>query len=404
MLLRHIHIQNLRSIESLEWEFEPGVEAGWHVLLGNNGSGKSSVLRMIAATLMRHSALRLAQDFQEWIRRGQHNCVATLTPASDPSRTFEFEINPPKLESWKTPRTRVFSCGFGAYRQFGWSGYDHQARGAGDPVLARHLNLFGEQVVLRDCLDWLRDLQFRRLDTQAKGDAIGGDAGWLLDRVSSFIADSELLPYGVRLVSVEPDAVVFEDGQGVELAAEGLSDGYHSILSIVFELIRRLAEHFGARAIWDERTNQVTAEGVVLVDEIDAHLHPRWQREIGWTLTRCFPNLQFIVTTHSPLICQAAERGSIFRLPDPGEHVEPRVVDGLERERLLYGNVLDAYATPSFGRVPTRSDHGRERLERLAELNHKSLTVELEEAELDEREHLLRILPTGRADSSDAAE
>ena len=47
--------------------------------------------------------------------------------------------------------------------------------------------------------------------------------------------------------------------------------------------------------------------GVVLIDEIDAHLHPEWQREIGFWLKRHFPNIQFIVTTHSPIICQAAD-------------------------------------------------------------------------------------------------
>jgi hypothetical protein len=91
-------------------------------------------------------------------------------------------------------------------------------------------------------------------------------------------------------------------------------------------------------------------------------------------------------------------------LPDPGQDEAPRVVSGLERERLLFGNVLDALSTDSFGRVPTRSDAGRRKLERLAELNQKSLREGLDETELDEREHLLEMLPTRRHGALDAAE
>src|SRR5438132_1106565 len=58
--------------------------------------------------------------------------------------------------------------------------------------------------------------------------------------------------------------------------------------------------------------------GVVLIDEVDSHLHPEWQRQIGFWLKRHFPKMQFIVTTHSPLICQAADVKGLFHLPAPG--------------------------------------------------------------------------------------
>jgi len=53
------------------------------------------------------------------------------------------------------------------------------------------------------------------------------------------------------------------------------------------------------------------ASGVVLIDEIDPHLHPKWQREIGFWLTKLFPNMQFIVTTHSPFVAMAAGKGAL---------------------------------------------------------------------------------------------
>jgi predicted ATPase len=52
--------------------------------------------------------------------------------------------------------------------------------------------------------------------------------------------------------------------------------------------------------------------GVELIDEVDAHLHPEWQREVGFWLKRHFPKIQFLVTTHSPSICQAAAPNGLF--------------------------------------------------------------------------------------------
>jgi ABC-type glutathione transport system ATPase component len=139
----------------------------------------------------------------------------------------------------------------------------------------------------------------------------------------------------------------------------------------------------------------VVAPGIVLIDEADAHLHPTWQREIGQRLKALFPRLQFIVTTHSPLVCQAAD--TVFRLPRPGTEEQGRMLEGVELERLQYGNVLDAYGTGAFGRI-TRSEAGKQLLERLAELNHKELEQGLSKEEEQEQERLRAIFPTGKAD------
>ena len=97
---------------------------------------------------------------------------------------------------------------------------------------------------------------------------------------------------------------------------------------------------------------KIDLPGVVLVDEIDAHLHPTWQLRIGENLLRYFPKVQFIVTTHSPLICHAAEKGSVWRLPVPGDDSSfTGRVRGKELKRLIYGDILEAYDTELFGIV-----------------------------------------------------
>ena len=85
-------------------------------------------------------------------------------------------------------------------------------------------------------------------------------------------------------------------GQGIEQ----LSEGYKIVIAMVADLAARMAE---ANPGMD---NPLEASGIVLVDEIDLHLHPQWQREIILQLTTVFKNIQFIVTTHSPIIVMGA--------------------------------------------------------------------------------------------------
>ncbi|WNI34219.1 AAA family ATPase [Streptomyces sp. ITFR-6] len=89
--------------------------------------------------------------------------------------------------------------------------------------------------------------------------------------------------------------------------------------------------------------------GVVIIDEIDAHLHVSWQRRIGPWLTEHFPNIQFIVTTHSPYICQAADPGGLIRLPGVEEDAAPEVVPEDLYERVVYGSGDDAVLSDLFG-------------------------------------------------------
>ena len=60
----------------------------------------------------------------------------------------------------------------------------------------------------------------------------------------------------------------------------------------------------------------------MLIDEIDAHLHIAWQKRIGFWLKEHFPNIQFIVMTHSPFVCQAANREGAHPAPDAGHWQE----------------------------------------------------------------------------------
>jgi predicted ATP-binding protein involved in virulence len=134
----------------------------------------------------------------------------------------------------------------------------------------------------------------------------------------------------------------------------------------------------------------VLIEGIVLVDEIDSHLHPIWQRDIGFRLRRVFPKVQFIVTSHSPFVAQAAtEDGLIVLKPrkDNGqmEASQPvRSVRGWRVDKILTSDL--------FGLTETRDEETERLLRRHGELVAKRTWSQLnakEKRDLAELEELL---------------
>ena len=88
----------------------------------------------------------------------------------------------------------------------------------------------------------------------------------------------------------------------------GLSLGYQTTLTWIVDLALRLYDRY------PDSSNPLAEPGIVLIDNIDLHLHPRWQRRMMADITRLFPAVQFIATAHSPLIVQAAENAKLVVL------------------------------------------------------------------------------------------
>lgn len=123
----------------------------------------------------------------------------------------------------------------------------------------------------------------------------------------------------IRYMSGHGHVIIeFSNGQCVNY--EDLSQGQRSLLAIAGDL--------AARAAWlNPRLGPLAlkkATGVVLIDELDLHLHPAWQRRVIFDLRRLFPKIQFIATTHSPFLIQALRRGELINLNEPSNKGEPQ--------------------------------------------------------------------------------
>lgn len=441
MYIRHLEIKNIRSIEHFEMTFPEGKEAGWHVLIGDNGSGKSTIVRSAALAMLNLTDLHASrEDWDNWLsfksEKGWIDLQLTTdnkyeynsNKESTTENRISFLLENSEFNSKKTILQQVkhrsnpvffsknrsvsgikplslipvlrtntrkrkidawFSVAYGPFRRFTGGSSEKEKLFKTNPNLGAHLSIFGEDIALSEALAYIKELYIEKLENPTESDT--------LDHLKKFINESNLLPHNAKLDTVDSKNIYFLDGNGNRIPTLQMSDGFRSILSMTFELIRQLIRVYGPDLVFKKikQGNMIIdLPGVVLIDEIDAHLHPTWQTRIGQWFLKYFPKLQFIVTTHSPLVCRASEKGSIWRLAAPGSDQESGEVTGDERDRLIYGNVLDAYGTEVFGVDVSQSHRGQDMTARVSELNKKSFRGSISPKEREELYELRAKLPT----------
>ncbi len=135
--------------------------------------------------------------------------------------------------------------------------------------------------------------------------------------------------------------VEFQDPHGLPQvqALEQLSDGYRNLLAVILDFARRLAQ---ANPTWE---NPLDAPGILLIDEIELHLHPRWQQTVIPRLRESFPNTQLIVATHSPQVLTTVRSRCIQILRDQKLFAAPPATYGAESKRMLE-RVMGASSRP----------------------------------------------------------
>lgn len=153
-----------------------------------------------------------------------------------------------------------------------------------------------------------------------------------------------------------------------------LSSGYAAVLDIVNDLIMRMEAQTRLRDGFD-------TEGIVLIDEIETHLHLELQKRILPILTKLFPNLQFIITTHSPFVLNSLENAVIYDL-------EKNILVKEGMQKLPYEGIVEGY----FG-ADRLSNELRKKYERYVSLVNKKKLTDAEYAEIDSLEYYLDEIP-----------
>ncbi|MFJ2779716.1 AAA family ATPase [Kitasatospora sp. NPDC087315] len=189
---------------------------------------------------------------------------------------------------------------------------------------------------------------------------------------------------------------------GRSFALREMSDGYRTVAALVVDILKQLHDTYGAIHVErDSGHPVVTVPGVVIIDEIDAHLHVSWQKRIGGWLKQHFPLVQFLVTTHSPYICQAADPAGLIRLPGPDVDEAPQVVGTDLYDRVVFGSGDDAVLSELFGLDTPYSQRADEARALLVALEMKIVSGEAGEDERERYRLLKRTLtssPSARVD------
>lgn len=322
MFLRRLSLANIRSIASLEMRFEApnGSTRPWTFVLGENGAGKSTVLRSIALVLAGSEALpEVMGELDWWIREGQQSAEieAELVTTKNERRIAKLVFkrgstilrfltdNQRSLEELDAALAHAsrnyFTVGYGVSRRAAIEGrpISHLPGSVYRTNRAQNVStLFSPDANLVSLESWAIDLDYRR---GAKG----------LDIVRKAL--DGLLP-DVRFDGVDKERrkLRFRTPDGA-LPLDLLSDGYQAMAAWCGDLLYRITETFA------NYQTALNARGLLLIDELDLHLHPIWQRQLVNFLRQTLPNFQFVTTTHSPLTIHQAGEGELFVLKRPPE-------------------------------------------------------------------------------------
>jgi hypothetical protein len=164
-----------------------------------------------------------------------------------------------------------------------------------------------------------------------------------------------------------------------------LSTGYRSVIAWVVDFASRMLDRY------PEAPNPFTKPAVVLVDQIDLFLHPKWQRKMMQHLTEKFPNTQFIVTAHSPLIVQALPEAKIVVLKRHGDEV--RIDDNVESIRGWRTDQL--LASDLFENQPVRDPETEALLHRRRDILARPQLSDEDKIELSRLDAAIGQLPFG---------
>jgi energy-coupling factor transporter ATP-binding protein EcfA2 len=401
MYIDKVRLTNIRGFRDLEFSFDRGngTYAGWTVLTGDNGSGKSTLLKAVALALAYNYRGILQPSLRGWLRTGEAKARielqvvessggrdAALIEIGKPTRVGGIEM-PDAMGTFPSNTDGWFCCGYGPFRRISGASKDVSEMMV-IPVVERLVTLFQETASLAEADRWLRDLNYKKLEGKNK-------AAETLALVLELL-NEEFLPNQVRVERVDSDGLWLKDSKDNDLSWSDMSDGYRAALALLTDILRHMINAHST----DDLTGRdadgclfLKPSGVVLIDEIDAHLHPEWQREIGFWLKKRFPNIQFIVTSHSPLICQAADPNGLFVLPEPGSDEPARALTPEEYQEVISSRPDTILRSAAFGLQNTRSPVAVEARSAYADLRTKQRAGgKLTQAELVELERLRRYI------------
>jgi AAA15 family ATPase/GTPase len=321
MYIKKIVLENIRCFEHIEIEFDlSGKMPPWTVVVGDNAAGKTTLLRSIAIGLCDESSAAglLKESDSGYVRYGEKEGSIIIDLVGDTKKyqiktTIEhIKINNGyfervrqetiSLRGEKFPWHKLFVAGYGAGR--GTSGTGDVA---GYSVINAVYNMFNYAEGLQNPELTIR--RFKNIKTQ--------------DEAKKTL--QEMLD--VNKIDWDKSGITIDGKWGKKMPLRDLADGYKTTFLWITDLLG------WAVSFYPKTQKSSSIKGIVLVDEIEQHLHPKWQEEIIKQLKTQFPQVQFITTTHSPLV--ASSFGTLTQ-----KDIDKRILLSLSTKKGVTGKEL----------------------------------------------------------------
>lgn len=405
-------VENLRCFgdrQTLDLSDGNGNPSMWNVILGENGTGKTSILWFLTELSPRpyeknETNNTVGTNLYESIKHSSSSLgVINITPKEDPQKSL-LSTNIHSLlschikynNSIYEDRILFFSTGKLHNRNFNFVSSSFTTTSYGGSRLLGEKSLSDSERVdnterllnplipLPNAEDWLV-----QADYAAKLSVDSDQPAKRLEMVKSLLC--ELLPdvedfkFGIAPGTTMTPRVEAKTPYGW-VRVRDLSLGYQTALAWIVDFASRMMDSY------PESENPFAEPAICLVDEIDLHTHPRWQRELAQKLRKLFPKTQFIVTAHSPLIVQAVEDANIALLRREGDQVViVNDVDHIRNWRV--DQILSSDLFSNVGAESAKSERLINERTTLVEKGNERIAAE--EARLREIDAELDQLPVG---------
>lgn len=354
MRINKLTLSNLRAFSNAEFEFQSGM----NLLVGVNGVGKTTVLDSI-----RISLTKLLPEITSSKSRKDGFVLSDIkigTSSAQVTCDFEFNNTPFTLVTFKQ-RTSSIPLESGNPREHAVDTPDKEqvtpqslkklfpnaSKSEVQPIAvfystkrslisdkepAKSSIAGGQAAAFGEALSPDREFNLRIFAQWFKvQQELAGENPTALKHIAVMTeAVESFLPNfsNLHIVEIDGKAHFMIDKNGIHLSLYQLSDGERGVLSMILDIARRLSQ---ANPSLEHPLRD--GKGVILIDELDLHLHPKWQRTIVENLTRIFPNLQFICATHSPQIIGEVPHEKITIIDN--ETYNPASSYGIDSSRIL---------------------------------------------------------------------
>ncbi len=345
MFLKKLTLKNFKCLSNIELSFEKtkNTNRKWTLILGENGTGKSNILKSIALVTSGSNALgELLGDTDSWIKFNEKSCtiIAELETKKGEDRVISLRLNRgdnlSKIisnnkeslhlvdDAIENADRNYFVVAYGASRRLSNEVFSNFEKSRNSRSINVR-NLFDSTSTLNPLTAWIIELHYR-----------SGNEG--INLVKETLKD--FLP-GIIFHSIDKQKkqVLFKTVDGI-IPLDQLSDGYQNMAAWIGDLLFRITETF------KDYKKPLEARGLLLIDEVDLHLHPKWQRRLLDFIGNKLPNFQVVATTHSPLTAQQADTGELFALKRNDNSTVEIVAFNGSPKSLLVNQLL---MTPVFG-------------------------------------------------------